>query len=142
PIVGVPLLPRAVQSEGKGGLLALSGDRRLWIRSRALAGIEFEVARVASAQINHLVSQTQGKFEDPEFRDSHLFNQENISRIGLEQQPIALENKWKSSYSAFDFAEHLRKPADGGSERGLFFLTARGWDPARKNQITSINDSR
>src|SRR5436190_291331 len=125
-IVAVPQLPREVQIEGQGGLLALNGDRKLSIRSRALAGIEFEVARVATSQINHLVSQTQGRFEDPEFRDSHLFNQENISRIGLEQQPIALENKWKSNYSAFDFSEHLRKPADGGSERGLFFLTARG----------------
>ena len=141
-IVAVPQLPREVQIEGQGGLLALNGDRKLSIRSRALAGIEFEVARVATTQINHLVSQTQGKFEDPEFRDSHLFNQENISRIALEQQPIAVEDKWKANYSAFDFSEHLRKPADGGSERGLFFLTARGWDPAKKKPITSVSDSR
>src|SRR6266478_3918407 len=141
-IVAVPQLPREVQIEGQGGLLALNGDRKLSIRSRALAGIEFEVARVATTQINHLVSQTQGKFEDPEFRDSHLFNQENISRIGLEQQSIALENKWKSNYSAFDFSEHLRKPTDGGSERGLFFLTARGWDPVKKKPINDVSDSR
>src|SRR5438034_523235 len=141
-IVAVPQLPREVQIEGQGGLLALNGDRKLSIRSRALAGIEFEVARVATTQINHLVSQTQGKFEDPEFRDSHLFNQENISRIGIEQQPIAVEDKWKANYSAFDFSEHLRKPADGGSERGLFFLTARGWDPAKKKPISSVSDSR
>src|SRR6266566_104766 len=141
-IVAVPQYPREVQIEGQGGLLALNGDRKLSIRSRALAGIEFEVARVATTQINHLVSQTQGKFEDPEFRDSHLFNQENISRIALEQQPIAVEDKWKANYSAFDFSEHLRKPADGGSERGLFFLTARGWDPAKKKPINSVSDSR
>ena len=141
-VVPVPQLPREVQIEGEGGLLALNGDRKLSIRSRALAGIEFEVARVATTQINHLVSQTQGKFEDPEFRDSHLFNQENISRIALEQQPIAVEDKWKANYSAFDFSEHLRKPADGGSERGLFFLTARGWDPAKKKPIPSVSDSR
>jgi uncharacterized protein YfaS (alpha-2-macroglobulin family) len=141
-VVAVPKLPREVQIEGQGGLLALNGDRKLSIRSRALAAIEFEVARVATSQINHLVSQTQGKFEDPEFRDSRLFNQENISRIGLEQQPIALENKWKANYSAFDFFEYLRKPADGGSERGLFFLTARGWDPAKKKPINSARDSR
>src|SRR5881398_503656 len=141
-VVAVPQLPREVQIEGQGGLLALNGDRKLSIRSRALAGIEFEVARVATTQINHLVSQTQGKFEDPEFRDSHLFNQENISRIGLEQQPIALENKWKSNYSAFDFSEHLRKPIDGGSERGLFFLTARGWDSIKRKVIPSVRETR
>src|SRR6266581_3573818 len=141
-VVAVPQLPREVQIEGQGGLLALSGERKLSIRSRALAAIEFEIARVATTQINHLVSQSQGKFEDPEFRDSHLFNQENISRIGIEHQPIALENKWKANYSAFDFSEHLRKPADGGSERGLFFLTARGWDPVTKKPIGSVSDRR
>src|SRR6266508_51366 len=141
-VVAVPQLPREVQIESQGGLLALSGERKLSIRSRGLAAIEYEIARVATTQINHLVSQTEGKFEDPEFRDSHLFNQENISRIGLEQQPIALENKWKANYSAFDFSEQLRKPADGGSERGLFFLTARGWDPLKKRPVSSVKDSR
>ncbi len=141
-VVAVPQLPREVQIEGQGGLLALSGDRKLSIRSRALPAVEFEVARVATTQINHLVSQTEGKFEDPEFRAPLYFNKENISRIAIEQQPIAMENKWKANYSAFDFAEHLRKPADGGSERGLFFLTARGWDPVKKKPIRSARDSR
>src|SRR5437764_1099011 len=141
-VVAVPQLPREVQIEGQGGLLALNGDRKLSIRSRALRAIEFEVARVATTQINHLVSQTEGKFEDPEFRSPQYFDKENISRIGIEQQPIAVEDKWKANYSAFDFSEHLRKPADGGSERGLFFLTARGWDPAKKKPISSVSDSR
>lgn len=141
-VVAVPELPREVQIEGQGGLLALNGDRKLSIRSRALAAIEFEIARVPTSQINHLVSQTEGKFEDPSFRAPEYFNKENISRIAIEHQPIALENKWKANYSAFDFAEHLGKPADGGSERGLFFLTARGWDPAKKKPIKSARDSR
>src|SRR5437762_3819048 len=120
-IVAVPQLPREVQIEGQGGLLALNGDRKLSIRSRALAGIEFEVARVATTQINHLVSQTQGRFEDPEFRDSHLFNQENISRIAIEQQPIALENKWKSNYSAFDFPSIFANRQTGGASAVFSF---------------------
>src|SRR2546430_10463759 len=36
----------------------------------------------------------------------------------------------------------LRKPADGGSERGLFFVTARGWDPLTKKPIKAAKDSR
>src|SRR5207247_9973720 len=76
------------------------------------------------------------------FRAPLYFNKENISRIAIEQQPIAVEDKWKANYSTFDFAEHLRKPADGGSELGLFFLTARGWDPAKKKPISSVSDSR
>jgi len=141
-VVAVPALPREVQIEGQGGLLALSGERKLSIRSRGLSAIEYEIARVATTQINHLVSQTEGKFEHPHFYVSEVFNQENISRIALEQQGIALENKWKANYSAFDFSEHLRKPADGGSERGLFFVTARGWDSEKKKAIKAVTDSR
>src|SRR5437764_7001547 len=141
-VVAVPELPREVQIQSQGGLLALSGERKLSIRSRGLSAIEYEIARVATTQINHLVSQTEGKFEDPEFHDPSLFNKENISRIVVQHQPIALENKWKANYSAFDFSEQLRKPSDGGSERGLFFLIARGWDPAKNKPITSIKDSR
>jgi uncharacterized protein YfaS (alpha-2-macroglobulin family) len=141
-VVDVPAFPREVQIEGQGGLLALNGEHKLSIRSRGLRSIEFEIARVATTQINHLVSQTGGKFQHPEFADPYLFNEENISRIAVEHQGIALENKWKANYSAFDFSERLRKPADGGSERGLFFLTARAWDPEKKKSIKSLRDSR
>src|SRR5204862_1497196 len=86
--------------------------------------------------------QADGKFEHPHLRDSELFTEQNISRIALEQQGIALENDWKANYSAFAFSEHLPKPADGGSERGLFFVTARGWDSEKKKAIKAISDSR
>ncbi|HYS96300.1 MAG TPA: alpha-2-macroglobulin [Chthoniobacterales bacterium] len=140
-VVDVPSLPREVQIEGQGGLLALNGEKKLSISSRGLSAIQFEIARVATTQINHLVSQTEGKFEHPLFEVPDYFNKENISRIATERQGIALENKWKANYSAFDFTEHLRKPADSGSERGLFFLTAQGWDPAKKKPI-EVRDSR
>jgi len=141
-VVDIPALPREVQIEGQGGLLALNGEQKLSIRSRGLGAIEYEIARVATTQINHLVSQTEGEFQHPRFQVSDLFNEENISRIALEHQGIVLENKWKANYSAFDFSGHLRKPADGGSERGLFFVTARGWDSARKRSIKAVKDSR
>ena len=141
-VIDVPALPREVQIEGEGGLLALNGEKKLSIRSRALSAIEFEISRVATTQINHLVSQTEGKFQHPHFQFPDYFNHENISRIATERQGIALENKWKATYSAFDFSEHLRKPADGGSERGLFFLTARGWDSVKKKPVNAVKDSR
>jgi uncharacterized protein YfaS (alpha-2-macroglobulin family) len=140
-VVDVPSLPREVQIEGQGGVLALNGEKKLSIRSRALSTIEFEISRVATTQINHLVSQTEGKFESPLFENSEYFNKDNISRIATERQNIAMENKWKANYSAFDFSQHLRKPADGGSERGLFFLSAQGWDPVAKKLI-DVRDSR
>ena len=141
-VLPVPELPREVQIQGEGGLLALNGDRKLSIRTRGLAAVEYEIARVATTQINHLVSQTEGQFQHPHFQVPYLFNRENISRIALEHQSIAMENRWKSNYSSFDFSEHLQKPEDGGSERGLFFLTARGWDPVKQKAIPSVGSSR
>jgi uncharacterized protein YfaS (alpha-2-macroglobulin family) len=134
-------LPQEIEIQGDGGLLALGGERKLSIRSRGVAVIKFEIDRVLSTQINHLVSQTEGEFQAPEFKNAS-FDQDNISRIAREDQTIALQNKWKANYSAFDFATYLQKPADGGSERGLFFVTARGWDPAAKKFIKNVKTTR
>jgi uncharacterized protein YfaS (alpha-2-macroglobulin family) len=134
-------LPQEVEIQGEGGLLALGGERKLSIRSRGVTVIKFEIDRVLSTQINHLVSQTEGEFQAPEFKNAS-FDQDNISRIAREDQSIALQNKWKANYSAFDFAPYLQKPADGGSERGLFFLTARAWDPVAKKFIKNVSATR
>lgn len=140
-VVAAPKLPQEIEIQGDGGLLALSGERKLSIRSRGVPLIKFEIDRVLSSQINHLVSQTEGEFQAPEFKHGS-FDEDNISRLAREDQPISLQNKWKSNYSAFDFSRHLEKPADGGSERGLFFLKASGWDPVRKKFIKSATASR
>ncbi|MBA3962859.1 MAG: alpha-2-macroglobulin [Chthoniobacterales bacterium] len=139
-IVAVPDLPREIAIEGKGGILALSGERKLSIKSRGLGQIEYEIARVASNQINHLVTQTNGGFENPEFVGE--FDEENISRIAVEHQPINLTNKFQANFSAFDFSSHLQLPNDGGTERGLFFVSAREWDPVKKKAVPNPSDRR
>ncbi len=140
-IVEPAALPQEIEIQGDGGLLALGGERKLSIRSRGVPVIKFEIVRVLSTQINHLVSQTEGEFQAPEFKNAS-FDQDNISRIAREDQTIALQNKWKANYSTFDFARYLQKPADGGSERGLFFVTARGWDPVAKKFIKNVKTTR
>ncbi|MFL6590795.1 MAG: alpha-2-macroglobulin [Chthoniobacterales bacterium] len=140
-IVAPAELPQEIEIQGDGGLLALGGERKLSIRSRGVPVIKFEIDRVLSTQINHLVSQTEGEFQAPEFRNG-AFDQDNISRIAREEQTIALQNKWKANYSGFDFSRYLQKPADGGSERGLFFVTARGWDPVAKKFIKGVTTTR
>ncbi|HXA09509.1 MAG TPA: alpha-2-macroglobulin, partial [Chthoniobacterales bacterium] len=139
-IVAVPTLPREIQIQGNGGVLALHGERKLSIKSRGIGEIEYEIARVAANQINHLVTQTNGSFENPEFFGE--FDEENISRIAVERQAINLENRFRPNYSAFDFSSHLQLPTDGGSERGLFFVRAREWDPVKKRAVRDVSDRR
>ena len=140
-VLSAPELPQEIDIQGDGGLLALSGERKLSIRSRGVPVIKFEIDRVLSNQINHLVSQTEGEFQAPEFKH-RSFDQDNISRIAREDQTINLQNKWKANYSAFDFSKYLQKPSDGGSERGLFFVKARGWDPVTKKYIKEATATR
>lgn len=139
-VVLVPALPREIEIQGRGGILALNGERKLAIKSRGVATIQFDIARIAASQINHLVTQTEGRFDQPEF--NYGFDEENIARLAVEQQPIHLENQFKANFSAFDFSSHLQAPADGGSERGLFLLRARAWDPAAKKLIRNVGDRR
>lgn len=131
-IMPVPELPREIEIQGQGGVLALNGEHKLSIKSRGVRTIEYEVARVPADQINHLVSQTRGEFQNPEFVNYH-FGRENIARIATERQSINFKNKFKANYSAFDFSKHLHPADDGGSAmQGLFFLRAREWTPPKK----------
>ncbi|MHA3774309.1 alpha-2-macroglobulin [Verrucomicrobiota bacterium sgz303538] len=131
-VMPVPELPRDITIQGEGGVLALSGERKLSIKSRGVDMIEYEIARVPADQINHLVSQTRGEFQNPDFIN-YRFNEENLARIYVEKQPINVQSRFKANYSAFDFSRHLRATTDGGSAmQGLFFLKARAWHPPKK----------
>ena len=139
-IATVPIPEPSVAFEGEGAVLALSGERKISVKSRNVPAIEYSIARVATSQINHLVSQTRGDFGSPQFR-SYCFDEENISRLATERQLLEDRGPFVENFSTFDFAPHLAIPADGGTERGLFFLTARGWDPKTKKPVGDDDDS-
>ncbi|MGH8047249.1 MAG: MG2 domain-containing protein, partial [Chthoniobacterales bacterium] len=140
-LLDVPKPLPSVAFESEGAVLALTGEKKLPVKSRNVPAIEFQIARVATSQINHLVSQTCGNFGSPEFRN-WCFDEENISRLSTERQMLAGVGPFAENVTAFDFAPRLAVPSDGGSERGLFFLTATGWDPKTKKHIDGAGDTR
>jgi uncharacterized protein YfaS (alpha-2-macroglobulin family) len=125
-IVDVPMFPREARVLGNGGILALNGERKLNIKSRGYENLRFTLARVPAGQINHLVSQTEGRFEAPEFQGA--FDWSNIAHFHHSVQPIAKKNDHEANYSAFDFAPALAKaePAGEDAQRGLFFMEVEG----------------
>ncbi len=140
-VLDAPVLPKEVAIQGQGGILALSGERKIAVRTRAVKEIEFQIARVPADQINHLVSQTEGRFENPEFLNSS-FNQDNIARISTERRVMNMKSKFKANYTAFDFSKHLQPAADGGSPlQGLFFLNVREWLPPKKKPAKAEGDA-
>ena len=122
----VPSFPKEAKIVGEGGVLALNGERKLSIKSRGYEHLRFTLGRVPAGQINHLVSQTEGEFQSPEFRGH--FGQENISRFHRQTQHIAKRSDHEASYSAFDFAAQLSTAdaSDPDPSRGLFFVEIEG----------------
>jgi len=125
-IVNVPGFPRLANVLGKGGILALNGERKLNIQSRGYGHLRFTLARVPAGQINHLVSQTNGSFASPGFPGDMSFD--DIANFHSSVQTIVKKNDHEMNYSAFDFAPSLLRIEQGGedAQRGLFYLTVEG----------------
>ena len=139
-VVPVPMPAKEIVIQGDGGLLALSGERKLSVQSRGVPGIRYEIARVPAAEINHLASQTEGDFQQPAFLGSS-FNEQDLAHITAETQAINVRNPVDANYSTFDFTSHLQ-PSEGLGREGLFFLTASGWDPKTRNYLNGVKASR
>lgn len=128
-----PRFPKEVQLLGKGGILALNGERKLSLQSRGVAHLRVGMARVPARQVNHLVVMTEGDFANPYFTMGDSFDESNIARFLRRVQPVAMKNEYQACYSSIDFASALQTPdaSDADASRGLFFLTAEGVLPQR-----------
>ena len=124
----IPAIPKEASLMGKGGLLALNGERKINVQSRGIDHLRYTVARVQTSQINHLVSQTHGSFESPRFR--YGFGFENVSNYKQSVQPIVTKDKYAINYSSFDFSPMLQAAQPGVTpSHGLFYLTVQGVRP-------------
>lgn len=136
-VIRVPDFPKELNIMADGALLSLSGDKKLSIISRGISAIRFQLGRVVSGQINHLVSQAAGQFKSPEFQN-YNFNQDNITERFEEVRELTRLSPGKTQYSSLDMEPYL---AADGAPRGLFFLKVQAWDPLTKKPI-GIEDAR
>ena len=138
-VVAVPMPDKEIVIQGDGGLLALSGERKLSVQSRGVPGIRYEIARVPAAEINHLASQTEGDFQQPAFLGD-TFNEQDLARITAETQAINVRNPRGGELFDLRFSPRHLQPAAGLDREGLFFLTASGWD--KKGRTATSTRSR
>jgi len=133
-------IPREASLMGRGGLLALDGERMISVQSRGLEHLRFTVARVQPDQINHLASQTRGSFESPVFWGGFGF--EDISDYEQSVQRIVKRDEYAVNYSSFDFAP-LMDGGEGGGH-GLFYLTVEGVRPrvAEDGEVAETSPDR
>lgn len=131
-VVAVPALPQEIRFLHKGALLALTGDKMLSILTRGLPAVKFEIARVLPANVNQLITQTQGDFNNPYFINES-FNEQNISTIASEIQQFDTSDPAKQQYTSLDLGHYLGESANG--PRGLFLLKATGWDLQQQEEL-------
>ena len=124
-IVTVPPYPPELRILSQGALLPMSGEKKVAVLVRDLPGVRFEIARVQPSQLQHLVSQTQGSFANPQFIGS--FGPDNMTDRFEQKLPLPGLARGKPHYESIDLAQYLAK--DGEAKRGLFLLKVQGYDP-------------
>jgi alpha-2-macroglobulin len=135
-IVAVPPYPAELRILSQGALLPMSGEKKVAVLVRDLPGLRVELARVQPAQLQHLVSQTQGNFSNPDFIGT--FGADNMT--DRFERKIALPGlqRGKPHYEAIDLAEYLAK--EGELKRGLFLLKVQGYDPKTEEKKAAPAD--
>ncbi|MFP2928884.1 alpha-2-macroglobulin [Pyxidicoccus sp. 3LG] len=139
-LLHVPPFPEEVSILHEGALLSLAGEKKVTVLSRDVQALRFTLGRVLSEQINHLVTQTEGQFAHPNFRN-YRFDEENISESFSEVRPLEGVGRGKAQYAAFDLAPYLTPQDAPSTQRGLFFFKVESWDPAHK-RTTGKEDNR
>jgi hypothetical protein len=124
-IITVPPYPAELRILSQGALLAMSGEKKIAVLVRDLPGLRVELARVQPAQLQHLVSQSQGNFSNPDFMGS--FGPDNLADRFETKIPLPGLERGKPHYEAIDLAPYLARTGD--LKRGLFLLKVQGYDP-------------
>ena len=124
-IITVPPYPAELRILSQGALLAMSGEKKIAVLVRDLPGLRAELARVQPAQLQHLVSQSQGNFSNPDFMGS--FGPDNLADRFETKIPLPGLERGKPHYEAIDLAPYLARTGD--LKRGLFLLKVQGYDP-------------
>ncbi|MEK0446074.1 MAG: hypothetical protein RLZZ399_1395, partial [Verrucomicrobiota bacterium] len=123
-LVPVPDFPREAWISGRGGILALQGERKLHIQSRGFDHLGFVLARVPESKINLFASQARGSFDSPTF--SGHFSLNDIAHFSDSLQAVPCKNRHDATPSEFDFGSIL---ASKNVQRGLFYLQVMGARP-------------
>lgn len=133
-IIKVPEYPKEISFLHKGALLALSSEKKVSVLVRGLSAVKFNIARVLANNINQLVTQTEGDFNNPYFMNQS-FNQQNISEIFSEIRPFNSKEPSKQNYTSLDLEKYLATPANNQGNKGLFLLQAMGWDEKENHEL-------
>ena len=124
-VVQVPPFPPQLNILGQGALLAMSGEKKVAVMVRDLPGVKMEIGRILPTQLQHLVTQSEGNFDKPQFYNT--FGMDNLAERFEQKIPLPRLKQGKAHYEALNLGDYLKK--DGADKRGIFLLRVQGYDP-------------
>ncbi len=124
-VVAVPPFPPELKILSQGSLLALSGEHKVAALVRDLPGVRIDIARLLPAQLQHLVSQSNGDFSNPSFYGG--LGPDNLTERFVRKVPLPNLSHGEAHYESIDLGEYLHRGTQ--ERRGIFLLTVQGYDP-------------
>ena len=129
-VLAVPAFPKEIRLLGKGNVLALDGERKLVVESRAIEHLRITLSRVPVSQFQHLISMNRwNQFTDPDFSGS--FSKDNISQRWSKVVAVPIKNDWEAIQTVIDIAAAppLVAPDKAAGGCGVFFVTVEPVEP-------------
>lgn len=131
-VVKTPRHPQEIDFVHTGSLLALSGDKKVNVSVRGIPEVKFSISQLLSNTINHLVAQTHGNFQNPQFDYYSSFDHTAIVESYSEFCPLTMGNPREMQYATLDLGHYLER---NPNSLGLFLLKAEGWDPTTNEPL-------
>lgn len=138
-VLRVPPFPKELRLAAEGSLLALSGARSVNVMSRDVPAIRVEVSRLLPKQLQHLVTQTGGRFSEPVF-DNWRLQADNLSERLTRIETLERLPPGAPQYTTLDLGAYLADDPTG--PRGVFLVKLSAWDVLQKRPLhgESIDD--
>lgn len=137
-VIPSPDYAQEIQFLHNGSLLAKSGEKKITVALRGIPEAKFSICKILEQNINHLVTQTYGNFQNPQFRQSG-FRHDAISQIFSEFRQFTVTNPCDVNYTSIDLTQYLENSES--TALGLFLLKAQGWD-SNQDKSTEIENDR
>lgn len=125
--------PREAKIAFDGSIIPLKGKKQLSLTSRGVDVMEAKIARIPASNINHLITQTAGKFSNPDFINRYSFNEDNIAEVFNKTINVNMEHPSKQVYSSLDLEDYFQ------NKKGIFLVNVKG---KKEGGYFSSDDSR
>lgn len=137
-ILTVPEFPKELRVMQTGAILAMSGERKVPLFGRDIESIRVEIGRLLPNQLQHMISQNTGSFQNPDF-SNYRFTPDNLTERFTDEMEMPNLGHGKAQYAAVNLGKYFDRK--GESRLGLFFLKVESWDP-KKKESTGQSDQR